>query len=221
VLSERARHYLASDRVTSTGTTYARAHAGDLEPALRSIDAYAGLRFDVPGGLLQGTLEFAAQDPLSLIWRTADGRLAFLAADHSDAQCAFLISETGAFGSSWTDEFGHLFDSADDLIESLALWDQVRGWIYVSIFDGTPEDVLPAIADLTPDPVSAWWSSPTTAVIVEPYLTPTVHDGPQTTILARDPDTAHHLTTLLATNPHFAAGRTAAHLHGRVGLDAG
>ncbi len=183
---------------------------------------YGGLRFVVPGGVLTGQLWLAARRPGVFVQAAADGTYMFLAADHSDAQCAFMISETGAFGCSWTDEFGKLFDSVEHMIECIALWHAFTGWTYVTVFGGTPEAVVETLGGLEADESAAgstagWWLGTDVAVVVEPYLTPTASRTPQVTVLARDEQVAALVRRRLGDVPGVQNGFTAASLRSTVG----
>jgi hypothetical protein len=184
---------------------------------------YGGLRFAVPGGVLEGELWLAARQPGVLVRPTLDGSYMFLAADHSDAQCAFMISASGAFGCSWSGEFGKLFDSVEQLLECISLWHSVIGWTYVTVFSGTPEVVVATLGDLEADEYAAgstagWWLGTDVAVVVEPYLTPTASETPQVTVLARDERVSALARERLGGIPDVRAGFTAASLRATVGF---
>ena len=183
---------------------------------------YGGLRFSVPGGVLEGQLWLAARQPGVLIHQTAEGSYTFLAADHDDAQCAFVISESGAFGCSWSDEFGKLFDSVEHMLECICLWNHFIGWKYVSVFDGVPDEVVATLGGLKPDDLAAgstsnWWLGTDVAVVVEPYLTPTASKTSQVTVLARDGHAAALVKQKLADLATVQSGLIAASLRSEVG----
>jgi hypothetical protein len=183
---------------------------------------YGGLRFAVPGGVLEGQLWLAARRPGVVVRAAADGTYMFLAADHSDAQCALMISESGAFGCSWTDEFGKLFDSVEHMLECVALWHAFTGWTYVTVFGGAPEEVMATLEGLEADESAAgstagWWVGTDVAVVVEPYLTPTASPTPQVTVLARDEEVAALVRRRLRDVPGVQSGFSAASLRSTVG----
>ena len=68
--------------------------AGDdlVARARQYASEYGGLRFVVPGGVLVGQLWLAARRPGVFVQAASDGTYMFLAADHSDAQCAFILT---------------------------------------------------------------------------------------------------------------------------------
>ncbi|TDD17097.1 hypothetical protein E1218_28585 [Kribbella turkmenica] len=204
--------------------------AGAPESVIASARQYAseygGLRFRVLGGVLEGDLWLAARRPRLSITRAPDGTYMYLAADHGDAQCALVISESGAFGSSWTREFGGLFDSVEHMLECVALWDQVEGWLYVTVFTGDPDKAVELADGLVADEASAgttsrWWIGADSAVVVEPYLTAAARTTPQVTVLARTNHEAARLATLFSTLPPLNTGFAAAHLRATVGRSGG
>jgi hypothetical protein len=133
-----------------------------------------------------------------------------------------MISESGAFGCSWSDEFGKLFDSVEHMLECIALWHAFTGWTYVTVFGGTPEEVVATLGGLEADESAAgstagWWLGTDVAVVVEPYLTPTVSRRPQVTVLARDEAVAAVVRQRLGDVPGVQSGFTAAALRSAVG----
>jgi hypothetical protein len=234
-LSERAMRFVRAHKAAqaeraqelwprSTGPSRGGARVPEeiLARATRFRNEYGGLTCVVPGGVLVGELRFALRDPAGLVQRTPDGTYMFVAVEHSTAQCALTISDTGAFGSSWSGEFGELFDSVEHLIESLALWELFTGWSYVSLFPGHPGEVPDVIGGLALDEASAgstsqWWIGPNAAVVREPYLTPTTHDRSQVTVLARSSSEAKRLSDQLAGTPLVSDGFTAARVRSVVG----
>ena len=187
-LSDRARAFLESDRAGS-GLAFDRptvpknyssdvgspANIDSMAKLVREYDdTYGGLSFWVPGGVLVGELRLGADR--GRIWRADDGRFVFNAAEHSDAQCAFVISENGEFGSSWSGEFNKLFDSIEHLIECASMWAAVGNWCYVSIVSHDPGLVLRAVAGVEIDEPSAgsssfWWLNNELAVVTGKILT--------------------------------------------------
>jgi hypothetical protein len=194
-----------------------------ISEARRYASKYGGLRFSVPGGVLEGQLWLAARQPTVVVQRASDGSYMFLAADHSDAQCGLMISESGAFGCSWAWEFGKLFDSVEHLIECIALWDLFAGWVYVAIFPGEPAEAVAAMGGMVADEASAgstssWWVGASSAVVVEPFLTTTASDTSVVTVLARNRDKAAQLKQLLSGRASIEQGFTTALIRSEVGM---
>ncbi|MEV6283249.1 hypothetical protein [Kribbella sp. NPDC051770] len=196
-----------------------------VDRARQYASEYGGLRFSVPGGVLEGQLWLAARRPGVLVRAVTDGSFMFLAADHSDAQCAFMISASGAFGCSWSGEFGQLFDSVEHMLECIALWHAFTGWTYVTVFSGTPGAVVATLGALEADESAAgsttgWWLGTDVVVVAEPYLTPTASKTPQVTVLARDAQVAALIRQRLRGVPGVQNGFTAASLRSTVGSPA-
>ena len=182
-------------------------------------DTYGGLKFSVLGGVLVGELRLGADR--GRIWRADDGRFVFNAAEHSDAQCAFVISENGEFGSSWSGEFNKLFDSIEHLIECASMWAAVGNWCYVSIVSHDPGLVLRAVAGVEIDEPSAgsssfWWLNNELAVVTEQFLNPSISHWPQVTVLAREEEAVVGLRQRFAESSWMDDGVLAAKLRIRV-----
>jgi hypothetical protein len=114
----------------------------------------------------------------------------FRAARHRDTQCNIAISENGAFGCSWSDEFHVLFDSVERFIEDSAVWEGFRGWHYAARLDGELGRLLGLIDEVVLDPVLSegsvtWWIGRNIAIGSHPYLNPARSANNQSTVLAR------------------------------------
>lgn len=150
---------------------------------------YEGRSLDVVGGPLSGgvVLGCGVNPRLRSSW---DGIVMFRAARHRDAQCDVVISENGAFGCSWSDEFHVLFDSVEKFIEDCAAWKGFRGWHYAARLDGELSGLLGLIDEVVMDPILSggsvtWWIGRNIAIGSHPYLNPARSVNNQSTVLVR------------------------------------
>ncbi|MGW2802787.1 hypothetical protein [Streptomyces sp. NPDC001269] len=168
--------------------------AFDLDEIRRLIHGYyrgyEGRSLDVAGGPLSGgmILGCGVNPRLRRSW---DGFVMFRAARHRDAQCDIVISENGAFGCSWGDEFHVLFDSVEKFIEDSAVWEEFRGWHYAARLDGELDGLLGLISEVALDPILSegsitWWIGRNIAIGSHPYLNPARSANNQSTVLVRD-----------------------------------
>lgn len=165
----------------------------DLDEIRRLAHAYyrgyEGRSLDVVGGPLSGRVVLGCGVNPSLR-RSWDGIVMFRAARHCDAQCDVVISENGAFGCSWSDEFHVLFDSVEKFIEDCAAWEEFRGWHYAARLDGELSKLLGLIDEVVMDPIlpggsSTWWIGRNIAIGSHPYLNPARSANNQSTVLVR------------------------------------
>jgi hypothetical protein len=199
-LSERARSLV--DQHASSAATFGRTefeHVGASFDAkkerlstqvARINDTYGGLRLDVAGGPVWGSMELGS-GPHAKPSRSREGMRVIRAARLDELPCAIVVTESGEIGAYWTDECHILFDSIENLIEDCAMWNERRGWHYAAVLDGGLSRVLDAIGGLACDGVAsgghvAWWVTDGISVAAHPYLNPARGRNRQVAIMVRD-----------------------------------